>query len=176
MKHIDKSHNLLDLYQEVDFIKVVLESKFSAPDIRGLVFNKKFALASMRDCFLRGEAPYASHVIYAQTHILDDFVASERALGMHAGFLWGDLAVKTVVYTDLGISSGMQMGIEHAEKMGRPVEYRELGYMPTVTDEEVELETRNIENQKKLLKELKEHVHADSNMCLTETVKIFREG
>lgn len=176
MKHIDKSHSLLDLYQEADFIKVVLESKFSAPDVRGLVFNKKFALACMRDCFLRGEAPYASHVIYAQTHILDDFVASERALGMHAGFLWGDLAIKTVVYTDLGISTGMQMGIDHAEKMSRLVEYRELGYIPKVTDEEVDLETRNIELQKKFLKELKGNVHVNRNMCLTETSKIVREA
>lgn len=174
MKHIETSHTLLELYQEADFTKVVLESRFSAPDIRGLVFNEKFTLACMRDCFLRGEAPYASHVIYAQTHILDDFIASERALGMQAGFLWGDLAIKTVVYTDLGISTGMQMGIEHAEKMNRPVEYRTLGYLPEVRDDEVELQTKIIENKKKLLEELKANIHADVNMCLTETIKISR--
>lgn len=176
MQHIETSHTLLGLYQEVELMKVVLESRFSAPDVRGLVFNKKFTLACMRDCFLRGEAPYASHVIYAQTHILDDFIASERALGMHAGFLWGDLALKTVVYTDLGISTGMQMGIDHAEKMGRLVEYRTLGYFPDVRDEEVELEAKIIENQKKLLQELKSNIHADFNMCLIENTKQSRSA
>lgn len=171
MKHIEKSHNMLEKHQDKELVKVVLESRFSAPDVAGLVLNKKFTLACMRDCFLRGEAPYASHVIYAQTHILDDFVAAERALGMHAGFLWGDLGVKTVVYTDLGMSTGMQMGIDHAEKMGRTIEYRELGYIPTVNVEDIALEKQIIASQKILLEEIKEAIHPNAKMCLTSAGK-----
>ena len=170
MVHIDQSHNIIEQYSHVDLEKVVLESRFSASDTRGLVLNKKFTLACMRDCFLKGQAPYASHVIYAHPHFLDDFVASERALGMHAGFLWGDLAVKTIVYTDLGISSGMQMGIDHAIEMGRPVEYRTLGWVPDVSQEEIDLEDKIIAGQKQLLKELKEHLNW-GDICLTEVAE-----
>lgn len=167
MVHIEKSHDILAQYENKELVKVILESRFSAPDIEGLVRNKKFTLACMRDCFLRGEAPYASHVIYAQTHILDDFIANERALGMHAGFLWGDLGQKTVVYTDLGISSGMQMGIEHARKMGRPVELRTLGFIPKVTSNDIELEKALLNSQKQLLEEIKQAVHPHHHLCLT---------
>lgn len=164
MIHIKESHNLLDEYQNANMKKVIIESRFSAPDVEGLVRNKKFTLACMRDCFMRMEAPYASHVIYAQTHILDDFVAHERAIGMHAGFLWGDLGELTVVYTDLGISTGMQMGIDHALAMGRKVEYRELGYIPTVSPREIELEEQNIKNQKELLEIIKNEIHPDRKL------------
>ena len=48
-------------------------------------------------------------------------------IGIYAGFLWGDNSVRTVVYTDRGISSGMQAGIERAQKKERPVIIRKLG-------------------------------------------------
>jgi hypothetical protein len=171
MFHIDESHSLLESHKDKEMKKVIIESRFSAPTTEGLVKNKKFTLACMRDCFMRGEAPYASHVIYAQTHILDDFVAAERAIGMHAGFLWGDLGELTVVYTDLGISTGMQMGIDHAIKMGRKVEYRELGYIPTVSPEEVALEDLIIKQQKALLETIKQEIHPDSHLCLSNVNK-----
>lgn len=162
MVHIQESHELLKSNENKELVKVVLESRFSAANIEDLVRNKKFTLACMRDCFLKGEAPYASHVIYAQTHILDDFISEERALGMHAGFLWGDLAFKTVVYTDLGISSGMEMGIERAKKQGREIEYRALNFIPAVLPEEVHIEMLVIANQKKLLKQLQENFSIES--------------
>lgn len=168
MEHIDESHDLLSEHSEKNLVKVVIESRFSGKTIEELVRNKKYALACMRDSMLRGEAPYASHVIYAHPHFLDDFEASERAVGMHAGFIWGDLAVKTVVYADLGISSGMEMGILRAKELGREVEYRELGYVPIVSPEEIEFEKAFIENKKKLLEELKNAVHFGKKMCLAK--------
>jgi hypothetical protein len=170
MVHIEESHELLKSHMNKQMKKVIIESRFSSSDVEGLVRNKKFTLACMRDCFMRGEAPYASHVIYAQTHILDDFVANERAIGMHAGFCWGDLGELTVVYTDLGISSGMQMGVEHAEKVGRPVEYRELGYIPTVTKQDILLEEQIIKSQKELLEIIKQEIHPESKICLSNMV------
>lgn len=80
----------------------------------------------MKDCFEKNEAPFVSHLLYTQEGVLDDNVAEERGIGMEAGFLWGDKSEKTVVYTDLGISSGMRDGILRAVKVGRKIEYRSL--------------------------------------------------
>lgn len=102
---------------------VVVESPFAGD------FEKNIAYARrcMKDCFKRGEFPFASHLLYPQEGILDDCVPSERKLGIEAGLVWGSFADATVVYTDLGISGGMRQGIERAEREGRPVEYRNLG-------------------------------------------------
>lgn len=83
--------------------------------------------AAVRDCILRGEAPFASHLLYTQDGILRDFVPEERALGIEVGFAFRAVAQKTVVYQDLGISLGMAKGIEHAQKLGHAIEYRRLG-------------------------------------------------
>lgn len=105
-----------------DFILVLIESPF-AGDVEA---NQEYARACMRDCLLRGEAPYASHLLYTQAGVLDDTIPDERSLGMRAGIAWGLKAEKTVVYCDRGISGGMKWGIEKAEQAGRPVEYRHL--------------------------------------------------
>jgi len=101
---------------------VVLESPYSGD----VALNEQYARAAMRDCLNRGEAPYASHLLYTQPGVLDDTVPSERLQGMAAGFAWGDMAAATVVYTDRGMSSGMLEGVARAVAAGRPVEYRNL--------------------------------------------------
>ena len=47
--------------------------------------------------------------------------------GTNAGFTWNALAEKIVVYTDLGISRGMQAGIDLANRLAIEIEYRSLG-------------------------------------------------
>lgn len=86
----------------------------------------RYARAAMKACLERGEAPFASHLLYTQEGVLDDDVDSERALGIEAGLAWGVMAHRTVVYTDLGISFGMETGIDRAQAQGRPVELRTL--------------------------------------------------
>jgi len=113
--------------EEIDFQLVILESPYSG-DVEA---NVAYARECMRDSILRGEAPYASHLLYTQPGILDDTVAEERVLGMKAGMAWGAMASKTVVYIDRGISSGMQYGVEMAKKAGRLVEYRSLDQTKT---------------------------------------------
>ena len=88
--------------------------------------NIEYAKACMKDCFKRGEFPFASHLLYAQEGILDDNSLEERELGMKAGLAWGKHADATVVYTDLGISEGMKKDIEQAKKEGRVVEERKM--------------------------------------------------
>lgn len=80
----------------------------------------------MHDCLIRGEAPFASHLLYTQQGVLDDRIPDERRLGIAAGFAWGSLARAIVVYTDYGISEGMKQGIDKALAEGKPVEYRSL--------------------------------------------------
>ena len=104
-------------------ILVILESPF-AGDIEK---NVDYARACMRDCFKRGEFPFASHLLYTQKGILNDDDLEERRLGISAGLSWGRFAEKTVVYTDLGVTEGMRQGIRDAEYCGREVEMRRLG-------------------------------------------------
>jgi len=106
----------------VSEVLVILESPF-AGDIEK---NLEYARKCMRDCFMRGEFPFASHLLYTQDGILDDDLPKERKLGICAGLCWGKFASKTVVYTDLGISEGMGKGIEMAKEEGREVEMRKL--------------------------------------------------
>ena len=103
-------------------IRVLVESPF-AGDVEE---NIRYARKCMADCFQRGEAPFASHLLYTQPGILNDAIPEERKLGIDAGLIWGSMAEKTVVYVDRGISSGMKYGIANAEAAGRPVEYRTI--------------------------------------------------
>lgn len=95
---------------------VILESPYAG----NLSLHTRYARAAMRDSLLRGEAPMASHLLYTQ--VLDDGDPLERAMGITAGLAWQ--ADKTVVYTDCGISNGMEHGIRVAQLSSRPIEYR----------------------------------------------------
>jgi len=101
-------------------MKVILESPYGGNIDR----NVKYAQMCMRDSIERGEFPYASHLMLPG--VLDDNNKLERKIGIEIGLEWGKCAAKTVVYRDLGITKGMQMGIESAVANGRPVEYRKL--------------------------------------------------
>lgn len=101
---------------------VIIESPYAG----NVEANVKYARACMRDSLARGEAPIASHLLYTQPGILDDKIPEQRKLGMHAGFAWNRHADVCVVYDDYGITPGMQFGINRAEQMGIPVEYRHI--------------------------------------------------
>ena len=102
--------------------RVILESPF-AGDVEKHV---AYARACVRDSLSRGEAPIASHLLYTQPGILRDEVTEERQWGIDAGLAWASGADATVVYTDHGISRGMEYGIANATKAARPIEYRSL--------------------------------------------------
>lgn len=102
-------------------ITVVIESPL-AGDVEG---NQRYLSACLLDSLKRGEAPFASHRLYPG--VLDDLKPDERALGIKAGLAIAAKLDATIVYTDLGISNGMLMGIEHAQQNGRPIFYRTLG-------------------------------------------------
>lgn len=101
---------------------VILESPFAGNVDR----NLRYVRACMRDCLLRGEAPYASHALYTQDGVLDDGDPEQRKIGIRAGFRWRKAAEATVVYTDLGITAGMDEGIAHARSIGQRIIWRQL--------------------------------------------------
>jgi hypothetical protein len=99
---------------------VVLETPFAGDRKK----NLDYARRCVRHCFDCGEAPFASHLLYTQ--MLEDSNETHRNLGITAGLQWGECASDTVVYTDLGISEGMQKGIMSASLRGRTIEFRKL--------------------------------------------------
>lgn len=101
-------------------ITVILESPFAGDEDK----NIAYAQQCMMDSLERGEAPMVSHLLYTQ--VLDDSIPEEREMGIHAGLAWRQAATKTVVYTDLGISKGMEYGIKDAKDNNRPIEYRKI--------------------------------------------------
>ena len=101
---------------------VILETPF-AGDIDA---NIKYARQCIADCLKRDEAPIASHLLYTQPGVLDDTKPDERALGIAAGHAWCHVAEACVVYTDRGMSKGMEQGIDVAITHGVEIEYRVL--------------------------------------------------
>ena len=99
---------------------VIIESPYAGNVAR----NKAYAWECLLDSLKRGEAPFASHLLY--TKVLSDGVPEERNLGIEAGFAFRDVAAYTAVYVDLGISDGMAKGIEDAKAKGLRYELRTI--------------------------------------------------
>lgn len=114
----------------MQFKRVLIESPFAgkgnSPEevAADRARNVRYAQAAMKDCLSRGEAPMVSHLLYTQ--VLDDNVPFERDMGIGAGLAWGEVAEMTIVYDDLGISNGMNLGIQNALTKGRLVQYRQV--------------------------------------------------
>ena len=101
---------------------VIVESPY-AGDVDA---NVAYARACVADALARGEAPFASHLLYTQPGILRDEVPAERDKGIAAAMAWYRAADAAVVYTDRGISRGMEFGIATAKDAGKPVEFRSI--------------------------------------------------
>lgn len=99
---------------------VILESPYAGDVIK----NEAYAKSAMLDCLAKGEAPFASHLLY--TRVLDDSIPSHRELGISANIAMQQVIKKMVVYIDKGISKGMLQAIEAAKDNGITIEYRNL--------------------------------------------------
>ena len=102
--------------------RAILESPYAGEVEK----NKLYALACLRDMFSRGEAGFASHLLYPR--FLEAYNMTQREEGIEAGKVWIPAAQKVVIYTDLGISGGMAEGIQVAKAEGIPTETRRLGW------------------------------------------------
>lgn len=104
--------------------QVQIESPFGSNDPSVVEQNIKYARKALRDALKRGEAPYASHLLYTQEGVLDDNDPLERKHGIEAGLMFAAKADASVFYIDRGISSGMKWGYRHAVDHGREVVLR----------------------------------------------------
>lgn len=84
--------------------------------------NKLYARRCQADSLGRGEAPFVPHLLYTQS--LDDDIADERELGMRAAMAWLPVCDALVLYTDRGVSDGMEVEAQQARRLGIPVEER----------------------------------------------------
>lgn len=101
---------------------VILESPYAGDTEK----NTAYAKACLKDCLDRGEAPLASHLLYTRSGILNYDAPEERRMSVAAGHAWYRGADACVVYTDRGISRGMQAGVQAAKDYDVPIEYRSL--------------------------------------------------
>lgn len=103
---------------------VVIESPYSDSNGRSIAANTKYAQECMRDSIGRGEAPFASHLLYPQ--VLNEALLCERMKGIALGYTVGELASKVAVYVDYGRSNGMNQAIEYYREQGKQIEYRTI--------------------------------------------------
>lgn len=106
---------------------VVVESPCNPSNGHTLEENLRYARLCCLDVLKMGDSPYASHLFFTQ--FLDEMTPEERGLGIKAGLAWCSNAKICAVYTDHGLTGGMEKGIEAAKKLGIRVEWRTLpGY------------------------------------------------
>lgn len=103
--------------------RVIVESPYAG----NIQLNETYGEFAMHDCLVNyDEAPYASHLLYTRKNVLRDEVPEDRKLGIEAGFEWREVAEKSVFYVDLGMTKGMELGIEDCKKKDKPYQIRRL--------------------------------------------------
>lgn len=105
---------------------VVIESPFACDPEE----MTAYARCAVHDSLMRGEAPFASHLLYTQPGVLEDADPREREAGLSAAASFYFAADLVAVYTDYGISDGMRRGIEQAKALGVRVEERQVETTP----------------------------------------------
>jgi len=103
-----------------EWTRTILESPYSGNVER----HRLYAIQCLRDMLSRGEAPFASHLLYPKGFL--GFSPEAREAGMKAAFSWTPVSEQVVAYIDLGLSHGMIRGIARAESLGIPVVRRKL--------------------------------------------------
>lgn len=130
---IRKRRSAVGLWQEGDHTRVIIESPYKGTaETFGFLHrlevkkigNVSYARRCLSDSLNRGESPFASHLLYTQ--VLDDEIPEQRSLGMKSALAWYDVADLCAVYTDLGISEGMEKGIAYARSRGLTIQERSI--------------------------------------------------
>lgn len=111
---------------------VTIESPFAGRGANWLerrydaILNLRYARACVRNSLMRGESPFASHLLYTQRGILRDRIPGERTNGIDAGLRFQEAAAYVAVYFDRGITPGMKLAMAHADRNGKRCVYRSL--------------------------------------------------
>lgn len=106
---------------------VVVESPYKGETNEERFRNVYYARLCLHDCIVNhGEAPFASHLLYTQPHILRDEVPEERLQGIDAGLCFKRVVEYTVFYTDLDWSTGMKYAKSFCEQQEQKYIERKL--------------------------------------------------
>lgn len=118
---------------ELDFLKsllpkesytsrpiVIIESPFAGDRTA----NGSYLNACLRDSWLRGELPFASHGFFPRFLNEDD--EAERRAGIEAGYRFWAFAEAIIFYVDHGMSEGMSLAYTLATKEDRIIKKRTL--------------------------------------------------
>lgn len=89
------------------------EDRFSEAEL--LRQNIVYARLAVLNSLSRGEAPFASHLLYTQVWSEQDDL---RAAGIKAGIEMHHRCDTVALYVDLGVSSGMRAADKNAELIG----------------------------------------------------------
>lgn len=81
--------------------------------------NRKIAEHLCRIVSLLGQVPIAPHVYF--TRFLDDYSEEERQLGIESGIRLLEKCDEIWVFDFDGISEGMQMEIDRAKELKKPI-------------------------------------------------------
>lgn len=98
---------------------VYLASPLSAPTEEGMVKNQQLAIKLSKRLIQKGLVPMTPHIYFPL--FLNEFNPNERQIGLDMGLVWLNLCQAMYVYTNNGISKGMQGEIEHALKHNIPI-------------------------------------------------------
>jgi len=102
--------------------KVVLESPFRSTETTTIEQNRCYLGHCLEDCRSRREIWYASHA--GLTGEDDDELV--RLIGIRDGWTIGETMEYCVVYSDLGVTPGMKMSIDHYSAKGMEIKWRRL--------------------------------------------------
>jgi hypothetical protein len=105
--------------------RIFIATPYRAETAEGWERNLRYARAAMHDSIERGEAPFASHLLYPQ--VLADTNQEQREYGIAAGIEYLKICSALAVYEDLGKTAGMELEIRAATDTGIPVVFRSLG-------------------------------------------------
>ena len=100
---------------------VVIESPYAGDVPANLAYLHQI----IRECALRDDSPYASHLML--TEALDDLDTHERAVGIELGLRWRRAADARLFYIDRGWSPGMLAAKALYVAEGLSFEIRVLG-------------------------------------------------
>lgn len=103
---------------------VIIESPFRGNKNFGQEQNSTYARLCLHDSLMRGESPFASHLLYTQ--VLNEQDLGQRTMGMKRAFKWYRHANLMAVYRDHGITQGMRKGIRVAKYYNIKIEFRTL--------------------------------------------------
>ena len=93
----------------------IIESPFAGDSPVTISRHVRYARLAMADSISRGEAPFASHLLYTQDNILNDLIPEEREIGITCGYAWMSAADKVAIYTDFGHSTRMRLAVERLQ-------------------------------------------------------------